>query len=103
MRDFLDGKCEKEDARSEGKGGGGEDGGNGKDAAKNGERQEKPNGSYGTLKKAAILVRHNERPARLILDRRPLVEGSAWLRYDNDGQEAETNLIDVVLVALVEG
>jgi ParB family chromosome partitioning protein len=55
------------------------------------------------LKKAIVQVRHNERSARLILDRRPPAEGFAWLRYDDDAQEFEANLSSVTLVALLEG
>jgi ParB family chromosome partitioning protein len=55
------------------------------------------------LKKAIVQVRHNERSARLILDRRPPAEGFAWLRYDDDGQECEAHLSSVTLVALLEG
>jgi ParB family chromosome partitioning protein len=55
------------------------------------------------LKKAIIQVTHDGRPARLILTRRPPAEGYAWLKYDDDGHEAEVNLVDVQLVALVEG
>jgi ParB family chromosome partitioning protein len=55
------------------------------------------------LKKAIVQVRHNDRSARLILDRRPPAEGFAWLKYDDDGQEFEANLSTVTLVALLEG
>lgn len=55
------------------------------------------------LKKAIVQVRHHERSARLILDRRPPAEGFAWLKYDDDGQELEVNLSSVTLVALLEG
>jgi ParB family chromosome partitioning protein len=55
------------------------------------------------LKKAIVQVRHNDRSARLILNRRPPAEGFAWLKYDDDGQEFEANLSSVTLVALLEG
>jgi len=55
------------------------------------------------LKKAIVQVRHNDRFARLILDRRPPADGFAWLKYDDDGQEFEANLSSVTLVALLEG
>ncbi|MDV7248913.1 ParB/RepB/Spo0J family partition protein [Xanthomonas hortorum] len=55
------------------------------------------------LKKAIVLVEHDERPARLILNRRPPAEGFAWLKYDDDGQEFEASLAGVKLVALIEG
>ena len=44
-----------------------------------------------------------ERPARLILNRRPPAEGFAWLKYEDDGHEFEANLSSVTLVALLEG
>ena len=101
LRDFLDDKCKREQQPGGGIGKGGENDGNSK-GTKIRQRLEKLN-DPNKLKKVVIQVRHNERPARLILDRRPLVAGSAWLRYDDDGQEAEENLIGVMLVALVEG
>ena len=55
------------------------------------------------LKKAIVQVQHNDRPARLLLNRRPPAEGFAWLKYDDDGQEFEANLSSVTLVALLEG
>lgn len=55
------------------------------------------------LQKAIIQVEHNERPARLILNRRPPVEGFAWIKYDDDGKEFEANLEHVKLVAVMEG
>jgi ParB family transcriptional regulator, chromosome partitioning protein len=55
------------------------------------------------LKKAIIQVKHNDRPARLILHRRPPAEGWAWLKYEDDGHEFEAELGTVQLVALLEG
>lgn len=55
------------------------------------------------LKKAIIQVKHDDRPARLILNRRPPAEGWAWLKYEDDGQEFEADLGAVQLVALLEG
>lgn len=55
------------------------------------------------LKRAIVQVRHNDRPARLMLSRRPPAEGGAWLKYEDDGQEFEANLSSVTLVALLEG
>ncbi len=56
-----------------------------------------------TLRKAIVQVRHNDRSARLILNRRPPAEGFAWLKYDDDAQELEADLSRVTLVALLEG
>lgn len=55
------------------------------------------------IKKAIVQVRHNERPARLLLNRRPPAEGFAWLKYDDDGEEFEASLSTVQLVAVFEG
>jgi ParB family chromosome partitioning protein len=55
------------------------------------------------LKKAIIQVKHDDRPARLILNRRPPAEGWAWLKYEDDGHEFEADLGTVQLVALLEG
>jgi len=55
------------------------------------------------LKKTIIQVKHNDRPARLILNRRPPAGGWAWLKYEDDGQEFEADLSAVQLVALLEG
>lgn len=61
------------------------------------------NGDPDKLKKAIVQVLHDDRAARLILNRRPPAEGFAWLKYDDDGQELEADLSLVQLVALLEG
>ena len=55
------------------------------------------------LKKAIVQVTHDDRPARIILNRRPSVEGWAWLKYEDDDQEFESELSTVALVAILEG
>lgn len=55
------------------------------------------------LKKTIVQVTHGNRPARLMLTKRPPADGLAWLKYDDDGQEFEANLQEVQLVALIEG
>jgi ParB family chromosome partitioning protein len=55
------------------------------------------------LRKAIVQVRHDDRQARLMLDRRPTAEGWAWLKYEDDGQEFEADLGTVQLVALLGG
>jgi ParB family chromosome partitioning protein len=103
LREFLDDKRKQEDEGGQGRAeeevaeGGGQDVGDVKKAGK--EKIDDPD----KLKKAIIQVQHNERPARLILNRRPPAEGFAWLKYDDDGQEFEANLAQVQLVALLEG
>ncbi|EMK3344989.1 ParB/RepB/Spo0J family partition protein [Vibrio parahaemolyticus] len=55
------------------------------------------------LKKAIVMVVHDSRSARLVLDRRPSSDGLAWLKYEDDGHEFETDLGDVQLMSLIEG
>lgn len=102
LREFLDDKRkheEQDDDEGSGGGDGDSDGPDGKDAKKKNEKPDDPE----KLKKAIVQVQHNDRPARLILNRRPPTEGFAWLKYDDDGHEFEANLAQVQLVALLEG
>ncbi|HGF5206004.1 TPA: ParB/RepB/Spo0J family partition protein [Vibrio parahaemolyticus] len=55
------------------------------------------------LKKAIVMVTHDNRSARLVLDRRPSSDGFAWLKYEDDGHEFEADLGDVQLMSLIEG
>ena len=55
------------------------------------------------LVKAIMLIKHDDRPGRLALHKRPTTEGLAWIKYDDDGQEIETDLADLDLVALIDG
>lgn len=55
------------------------------------------------LKKAVIQVEHDGRPAQLLLDRRPPVQGWAWLKYEDDGMAREADLAQVKLVAVIVG
>lgn len=100
LREFLDEKRNKEpDGEAAFDDESGEEGNDAKNAVKKEESHEDPD----KLKKAIIQVQYNGRPARLLLNRRPPVEGYAWIKYDQDGQEIEANLAQVQLVALVEG
>lgn len=60
-------------------------------------------GGIDKIRKTILLVEHAGRPARLNLRRRPLAVGQGWLKYEDDGQEAECNLAEVKLVAILEG
>lgn len=53
------------------------------------------------IKKAIIQVKHDEREARLLTDRRAAY-GLAWIKYDDDGHEIEADLNEVNLVAIIE-
>ena len=55
------------------------------------------------LKKPIIQVEHDDRPARLVLNRRPPADGWAWLKYEDDDHEFEADLSSVQIVALLEG
>lgn len=55
------------------------------------------------LKKAIVRVQHDGRSARLVLDRRPTTDASAWLEYEDDGQTLEAELTSVQLVAILGG
>lgn len=103
LREFLDDKRKNEDERDPhtidaltGKTGDDEQG-SGSDSKK--EKEHDPD----KLKKAIIQVQHDDRPALLILNRRPPADGWAWLKYEDDGQEFEADLAKVRLVALMEG
>ncbi len=49
------------------------------------------------MKKAIVQVRHDDRPARLILNRRPPAAGYALLKYEDDGQKFLADLSRVQL------
>jgi ParB family chromosome partitioning protein len=53
------------------------------------------------LGRAVLQVRHHRRLAQLLLQRRPVEKGFAWLKYDDTGEEAEAPLAEVKLVALL--
>jgi ParB family chromosome partitioning protein len=50
----------------------------------------------------AIRVRHGKEYAQLLLQRRPSVDGHAWLQYESGGEEREVELSKVRLVSIVE-
>ena len=53
--------------------------------------------------KTIVLVRHGKRQAQLLLNRRPPETGWAWVRYEDNRQDAKVDLQQVRLVAIVEG
>lgn len=55
------------------------------------------------MRKAIVMVDHDGRRARLVLNRRPPSDGYAWLKYEDDGHEFEADLAQVRLVSLLEG
>lgn len=62
-----------------------------------------PKLSADKFKKAIVLVKHDDRPARLLLDKRPSASGYAWLKYEDDGHIFESMLSDVSLTEVIEG
>jgi len=55
------------------------------------------------FKKAIVMVQHDGRSARIVLDKRPSACGWAWFKYEDDGHVFEDMLANVSLVELVEG
>nr|AAY97968.1 KorB [Plasmid pMCBF1]ABO36605.1 KorB protein [uncultured bacterium pMCBF6] len=88
--DAFTGKTDSED--EEGEQGASED-------AKKEKKEDDPD----KIKKAIVLVKHDDRMARLLTNRRPPAEGWAWLKYEDDGHEVEADLGNVQLMALMEG
>lgn len=68
-----------------------------------GEKKPKKDPDPDQLKKAIVLVTHDGRAARLILNRRPPTDGFAWLKDELDGNEYEADLAQVQLVSIMEG
>jgi len=66
-------------------------------------QERKKDDAPSVLKKVIIQVRYDDRLAQLILNRRPLAEGWAWIKYEDNGQELQTALTSMKLVALLEG
>jgi ParB family chromosome partitioning protein len=64
-------------------------------------RSLKSAGNQSSVVSTVVKVVHNNRPAQLNLTRRPPGEGTAWVRYDDDGRERKARLEEVRLVALV--
>jgi ParB family chromosome partitioning protein len=54
------------------------------------------------FRNGAVKVEHEGRTAYVLLTRRPLSSGRAWLRFEDDGQECDAALGDVRLLAIVE-
>lgn len=66
-------------------------------------KEEKKEPDPDKLKKAIVLVTHDNRQARMMLNRRPSADGWAWLKYEDDGEEFESDLGEVALMSIMEG
>ena len=99
LREFLDDKANKPKGDDDNQGG---DDGKGTEGAGDQKEKKQKEEDPDKIKKAIIQVKHDDRPARINLTKRPPAEGFAWIKYDDDGHEVEVNLADVQLVALVE-
>lgn len=55
------------------------------------------------IKKAIVQIQYDERPARLLTNRRASYYGFGWIKYDDDDSEDEIDLKNVSVVAIVEG
>lgn len=55
------------------------------------------------LKKAIVMIKHDDRMGRLMLNRRPSTDGWAWIKYEDDGHEVEVELGMVELMSLMDG
>nr|AFS51502.1 KorB partitioning protein [uncultured bacterium] len=102
LREFLDDKNQQGQQESLAEQAGGEEEEpEGEGGAGKGNKE--PANDPTKLKKAIVQVEHNGRLARLMMNKRPSESGSAWLKYEDDGEEFETVLCDVTLVQLLEG
>ncbi len=97
LREFIDDKKTQTDFNQE-------DDNNG---SKGEEEKEEPKKSKtedpDKLKKAIVLVLHENRSARMILNRRPSSDGMGWFKYEDDGEEFECDLGEIQLTAVIEG
>jgi ParB family chromosome partitioning protein len=55
------------------------------------------------IKKAIVVVEHDGRSARIVLDRRSPSSGFAWLKYNDDGEVFMADLSGVKLMEIIEG
>jgi ParB family chromosome partitioning protein len=103
LREFLDEKRRSEQLDDEGPDDGGQESQDDAQGVNDAKKKDETPDDPEKMKKTIVQVKHNGRPARLILNRRPRAEGYAWLKYTDDGQEFEADLDKVRLVSLVEG
>jgi ParB family chromosome partitioning protein len=59
-------------------------------------------GNAQRLKKVTLEVEYEGRSAQLLLSKRPLAHGRAWLKFDDDGQICDAALAGVRLLAILE-
>lgn len=103
LREFIEdggrGGAPDDDQAGAGEGADGATDGGEADAKEKEKKEEDPT----KLKKAIVVVKHDDRQGRILLNRRPSADGLAWVKYDDDGHEFEAEIGQVQLVALLEG
>lgn len=100
LREFLDDKGVGGD-KDKGQEAGGSSKDDGPGTGK--QKKEPPEDDPEKLKKAWVLVQHDNREARLMLNRRPDRLGQGWIKYEDDGNEVCVELEKVCLVQVREG
>jgi len=107
LRDYIEEKRNQNDGGAEGQGAGKiDEDGSGASSEGEDDKEKKKDSKEpdpDKLKKSIVQVKHDARPARLLLARRPPAPGWAWLKYEDDGHEFEADLAQVQLVAVIEG
>lgn len=73
------------------------------DGAEGEEKKEPKEVDPDKLKKAIVLVKHDDRLARLLTNRRPTGHGWGWIKYEEDGQEADVELGTLLIIDVMEG
>ena len=67
------------------------------------KKERETQGDPDKLKKAIVQIEIFGRAGQLLLNKRPSAHGQAWIKYEDDGEEFETSLEQVKIVAIIEG
>lgn len=100
FRDFLNERGDNSPPSADADGSGAEEG---QEEDPPAPKKEKAEEDPEKLKKAIVQVEHDDRPARLILNKRPTAAGNCWIKYEDDGGEEDVALNTVTLVEIIEG
>ena len=66
-------------------------------------KPEPPDADPRKAKYRTIMVKHQDRPAQLVLNRRVSAVGLGWIKYADDGREVEIVLSTATIDSLIEG